>query len=145
MVMVFIELVARCWWVMELENHPICLVTVQTKYWLNTQVRGQHIMIQGNPDLEICFFAKRSVTSILCLIIPVVGQISWCKCSSPSVLWLLNIEQSGSVLSPINTYVGQQKPHGCSVLLLLIAFHWTKQLDEYSLLYSFHLSNQLDL
>ena len=49
-----------------------CLTTVQTKYWLNTQVRGQH-MTQGNPDLEICFFAKRSITSILCLIIPVVG------------------------------------------------------------------------
>ena len=39
--------------------------------WLNTQVRSKY-MTESIPDLEIYYFAKRSTTSILCLIIPVV-------------------------------------------------------------------------
>ena len=34
-----------------------CLITVQTKYWLNTQVHAQH-MIQGNPFFGNMFLCK---------------------------------------------------------------------------------------
>ena len=46
---------------------------------------------------------------------------------------------------PIITHVSQQEPHDCSVLRFVNTSHWTKQWDEYSLLNSFHLSNQQDI
>ena len=76
-------------WKVTLSVFGRCCITVQTKCWLISQVRGQHT-IQGKAYLETCFFVQQSITFIMCLIIPKVRQISWCTRSSLSVLWLLS-------------------------------------------------------
>ena len=76
----------QSWWIMELENYLTC-VCLEKPYHCTDKILAPYTGKLSAHDSRQPWFG------ILCLIIPIVSQIFWCKCSSLLVIWLLAIEQ----------------------------------------------------